>query len=47
MQILEEKASFLKRLEDLIHARDGQLAESANVVELLVVNSDPSTARFV
>ena len=32
-------------VQDLIHARDGQLAESAKLVELLDVNSDPNPAR--
>ena len=40
-----ENTPLAQRVQDLIHARDGQLAKSANVVELLVVDSDPSTAR--
>ena len=41
-----ENASFAQRAQDLIHARHGKLAKSANIVELLVVNSDPKLASF-
>ena len=39
--------SRAQRIQDLIHVRDGQLAKSANAVQLLVGNSDPSTTRLV
>ena len=33
-----ENASYAQLIQDPIHTRDGQLAESADVVELLVVS---------
>lgn len=43
-----ENATSAQRVQGVIHTRDGQLTESAgDVVDIFVVNSHPSTARFV
>ena len=46
-QVEQEKHSSLaQRGQNLVHARDGQLAEAADLVEFLVVDRDPSASRF-
>ena len=39
--------SLAQRVQNLVHARDGQLAEAVDLVELLVVNSDPYASRLL
>ena len=34
-----------QRVQDLVHARDGQLAKAADLVEFLVVDSDSNASR--
>ena len=46
-QVEQEKHwSLAQRGQNLVHARDGQLAEAADLVEFLVVDRDPSASRF-
>ena len=39
--------SLAQGVQGLVHARDGQLAEAADLVEFLVVDSDPNALRDV
>ena len=39
--------SLAQRVQNLIHAWDGQLAEAADLVEFLVVDSDPNASRLL
>ena len=41
-----ENASFAQTIQDLIHTRDEQLTESADVVERSILNTDSNTARL-
>ena len=36
--------SLAQRIHNLVHARDGQLAETADLVEFLVVDRDPNAS---
>ena len=38
--------SLAQRIQYLVHAQDGQLAEAAELVELLVVDRDPNASRL-
>ena len=40
-------ASFSRRVQDPVHARDGQLTEAADLVELLVFDGDPNASRLL
>ena len=47
-QVEQGKHSFLaQRVQDLVHAGEGQLAEAAELVEFLVADSDPNTSRLL
>ena len=35
-----------RRVQDLVHAGDEQLAEAADLVEFVVVDSDPNASRL-
>ena len=39
--------SLAQRVQDLVHARDGQPAEAADVVEFPVVDGDPNASRLL
>ena len=39
--------SLVQRIQDLVHARDGQLAEASYVIEFLVVDSGPNASRLL
>ena len=45
-QVEQEKHPFFARiLQDLVHTGNGQLAEAADLVQFLVVDSDPNASR--
>ena len=47
-QVEHGKHPFLAQtVQDLVHARDGQLVEAADVVEVLVVDGDPNASRLL
>ena len=39
--------SLAQRVQDLVHARDGQVAEATDEVEVLVVDGDPNAFRLL
>ena len=39
--------SFARRVQDLVHAGDGQLAKAADLIEFLVIDGGPNVSRFL
>ena len=47
-QVEQEKhPSFAQKVQDLVHARDKKLAETADLVEFLVVDNDGKVSRLL
>ena len=43
----ENTRPFTQRVQNLVHVRDGQLAETADLVEFRVVDNDPNASRLL
>ena len=47
-QVEQRKHPYLaQRVQNLVHARDGQLAEAVDRVEFLLVDRDPNASRLL